>query len=70
MTVAAAVVDLADLYRPKAICVDDGGVGGGVAGAEPWSIWAGRGGVLAAIASFQRVECIFLSLDSILTEAI
>jgi hypothetical protein len=45
MTVAAAVVDLADLYRPKAIYVDDGGVGGGVAGAEPWSIWAGRGGV-------------------------
>ena len=30
MTLAAAVVDLADLYRPKAIYVDEGGVGGGV----------------------------------------
>jgi hypothetical protein len=30
MTVAAAVVDLADLYRPKVIYVDDGRVGGGV----------------------------------------
>jgi hypothetical protein len=30
MTLAAAVVDLADLYRPKAIFVDGGGVGGGV----------------------------------------
>jgi len=30
MTLAAAIVDLADLYRPKAIFVDGGGVGGGV----------------------------------------
>ena len=29
MTLAAAIVDLADLYRPKAIFVD-GGAGGGV----------------------------------------
>jgi hypothetical protein len=30
MTLAAAIVDLAHLYRPKAIYVDEGGVGGGV----------------------------------------
>ena len=30
MTLAAVIVDLADLYRPKAIFVDGGGVGGGV----------------------------------------
>jgi hypothetical protein len=30
MTLAAAIVDLADLYRPRAIFVDGGGVGGGV----------------------------------------
>jgi len=30
MTLSAAIVDLADLYRPKAVFVDGGGVGGGV----------------------------------------